>query len=324
MRRSEMSVADTHTARRPLRLVVALFAAWSILLAASVSTPPAGANTVAKTSGTMVHVVAAENFWGSIASQIGGKHAQVTSIITNPNTDPHSYEPTAADAKTIAGAQFVIQNGIGYDPWVPKLLAADQGNPTTLNVGTLLGIPDGGNPHRWYNPSDVQTVIKKMVADYQALDPADSAYFAQRQTYFNTVALKQYDSTLAAIKAKYSGTPVGASESIFAMLAPSLRLNLITPYSFLKAISEGTDVSAADKQTIDNQIKNHQIKIYVYNSQNVTPDVQVQLSEVKALHIPYATITETLVPPTGTYQAWQTKQLLGIQAALAKAAQGSK
>jgi zinc/manganese transport system substrate-binding protein len=101
------------------------------------------------------------------------------------------------------------------------------------------------------------------------------------------------------------------------MLAPALGVNLITPATFLKAISEGTDVSAADKETIDNQIKHHAIKIYVYNSQNVTPDVQGQLTEVKAEQIPYATITETLVPRDTTYQAWQTQQLLGIQAALA-------
>ena len=121
-------------------------------------------------------------------------------------------------------------------------------------------------------------------------------------------------------KAKYSGTPVGASESIFALLAPSLGLKLITPPSFLRAISEGTDVTAADRETIDRQIAEHRIKIYVYNSQNVTPDVQAQLREVKAAHIPYATITETLAPADTTYQAWQTRQLLRIEAALATAA----
>ena len=114
--------------------------------------------------------------------------------------------------------------------------------------------------------------------------------------------------------------PVGASESIFAMVAPALGVNLITPPTFLRAISEGTEVSAADKETIDTQIKSHEIKIYVYNSQNVTPDVQAQLREVKAEHIPYATITETLVPASATYQAWQTRQLRGIEAALARAA----
>jgi zinc/manganese transport system substrate-binding protein len=293
-------------------------------LAACSTAPAASVPATSGGPGAKIMVVAAENFWGSIASQIGGSHATVVSIITNPSTDPHTYEPTATDARTFAGAQFVIENGIGYDPWVPKLLSADQQQPATLDVGTLLGVASGGNPHRWYNPADVQAVINAMVTSYQKLDPADSAYFAQQRTRFNTVALKQYNATIAAIKAKYPGVPVGASESIFAMLAPALGVNLITPYSFLKAISEGTEVSAADKQAIDNQIKNHQIKIYVYNSQNVTPDVQAQLTEVKADHIPYTTITETLVPPSSTYQAWQTGQLAGIQAALARAAQGGQ
>jgi zinc/manganese transport system substrate-binding protein len=296
----------------------------SLALASLISLSPAPASAVAEaSSGTVIHVVAAENFWGSIASQIGGKHVEVTSIITNPNADPHSYEPTPTDAKKLAAARLVIENGVGYDPWVPKLLAADQGNPTVLNVGDLVGVADGGNPHRWYNPSDVQRVINQIVADFRKLDPTDKAYFAQRRTHFNTVALKAYHAAIAAIKATYSGTPVGASESIFAMLAPSLGLNLITPNSFLKAISEGTDVSAADKETIDNQIKNHLIKIYVYNSQNVTPDVQAQLQEVKAEHIPFATITESLTPARASYQAWQTKQLLGIKAALANAAKST-
>src|SRR5712691_1056229 len=296
-------------------------------VAAAMVAPAAGCSTAASPAAAAggdpagkIVVAAAENFWGSIARQLGGTHVTEISIITNPNTDPHSYEPTAGDARTIAGARLVIENGIGYDPWVPKLLAADQPNPATLDVGTLLGVPAGGNPHSWYNPADVQKVINQMVADYQKLDPADSAYFARQRTRFNTVALKQYNATIAAIRARYSGTPVGASESIFAMLAPALGLSLITPYSFLKAISEGTDVSAADKQTADNQIKNHQIKVYVYNSQNVTPDVQAQLAEVKAEHIPYATITETLVPASATYQAWQTRQLRGIETALAQAA----
>jgi len=278
-----------------------------------------GSSGSAPTVGRVVQVVAAENFWGSIATQIGGVHAHVASIITNPNTDPHVYEPTAADARTVAGAQLVIENGIGYDPWVKNLLAADSGNATVLNVGDLLDVADGGNPHRWYNPTDVHAVIGQLVHDLQNLDPVDSAYFTAQQNHFNTVSLAKYDATIAAIRSTYHGVKVGASESIFAMLAPALGLNLITPNSFLKAISEGTDVSAADKQTIDNQINHRDIKVYVYNTQNVTPDVQAQLAEVKAQHIAYATITETLAPPNTTYQDWQTTQLVGIQAALAKA-----
>jgi zinc/manganese transport system substrate-binding protein len=272
-----------------------------------------------KPSSHVIQVVAAENFWGSIASQLGGSHAHVTSIITNPNTDPHAYEPTTSDARTLASAQLVIENSIGYDPWVPKLLAADEGHQAVLSVGSVLGLAAGGNPHRWYNPGNVQTIVKTIVADYESLDPADTSYFAKQKEHFHDIALRQYEAAIAAIKAKYSGTPVGASESIFSMLAPALGLDLITPYSFLRAISEGTDISAADTATIDSQIKHHKIKIYVYNRQNVTPDVQAQLTMVKAERIPYATITETLTPATATYQTWQTKQLLGIEAALAKA-----
>ena len=296
----------------PLGLVIAV-----MLAACSTGSMASGASN--RTQGRVIEVVAAENFWGSIASQLGGTHVHVVSIITNPNTDPHSYEPTAADARAMAGAQMVIENGIGYDPWAQELLSADPSSIVTLDVGTVLGVPDGSNPHRWYNPEDVRTVISRMTSDYERLDPSDRAYFGRQQRHFETVDLATYDATAAAIKAKYSGTPVGASESIFAMLAPSLGLDLITPPSFLKAISEGTDVSVADKETIDRQIRDHRIKIYVYNSQNVTPDVQTQLQEVKAEHIPYATITETLQPASATYQAWQTRQLLGIEAALARA-----
>ena len=298
------------------RLPLVLLAAGCAFLAAC-STAASGA--AGSGGGAVIQVVAAENFWGSIASQIGGRHVHVTSIITNPNTDPHSYEPTATDARTIAGARFVIENGIGYDPWAARLLASDKTSATVLDVGTLLGVPDGGNPHRWYNPADVHAVARQITADLSTIDPAARSYFATQQTRFDSVALARYHALIAAIKARYSGTPVGASESIFAMLAPALGLKLITPYSFLKAISEGTEVTAADKLTIDHQISHHLIKIYVYNSQNVTPDVQAQLAEVKASHIPTATITETLVPASTTYQAWQVRELQGIQAALARA-----
>jgi len=229
------------------------------------------------------------------------------------------YEPTAADARKVATANLVWYNGIGYDNWMPKLLAADPGSRAVLSVGDVVGVADGANPHRWYNPADVQKVISTYVADLSKADPGQSGYFRARARSFDAGSLMAYNAEIALIKSKYSGTPVGASESIFSMLAPALALNLITPYPFLKAISEGTDVSAADKTLIDHQIKDHLIKVYVYNSQNTTPDVQAQLAECKAQGIPTATITETLVPPTATYQAWQTRQLDGIAAALAKA-----
>lgn len=271
-------------------------------------------------SGGKITVVAAENFWGSIASQLGGDHVTVDSIITNPDTDPHSYEPTPADGRTMAGAQFAIVNGIGYDPWAPKLLAANPSSSrVVLTVGQLVGIPDGGNPHRWYSPDNVHQVIDAITAGYQKIDPADSAYFAQRRTTFENQALAQYTALIADIKAKYAGTPIGASESIVTPLADGLGLKMLTPETFLDAISEGSDPTAADKATIDDQIRTRQIKIYVYNSQNSTPDVQAQVDEAKAAGIPVTTVTETLAPASATFQDWQVKELQGIEQALHEA-----
>src|SRR6266516_5720864 len=148
----------------------------------------------------VLHVVAAENFWGSIASQLGGNRIQVNSVITNPATDPHDYEPTAADARTIAGARMVVVNGIGYDPWADKLIAS---NPISgrivLTVGDLVGIKPGGNAHRWYSPSDVQQVIGQIVRDYAKLDPKDAGYVLRQRARFETRGLATYKSLIASI-----------------------------------------------------------------------------------------------------------------------------
>jgi zinc/manganese transport system substrate-binding protein len=287
----------------------------ALLLLAGCATTPSNAE-----NGAVINVVAAENFWGSLAEQLGGSHVKVTSIIDNPDADPHDYEPTAADGRRIAAAQLVVVNGVGYDAWATKLADANPSTTrTVLTVGDLVGVKEGGNPHRWYNPDNVRQVIDQITVDYKKIDPADAAYFdSQHDTVLNT-NLKAYFDAIGQIKTAYAGTPVGASESIFAMLAPALGLNLLTPESFLNAISEGGDPTAADKATIDAQIKNKQIKVYVYNSQNATPDVQTQVDEAKAAGIPVTTITETLVPAGASFQDWQVSQLNALKRALAQA-----
>jgi zinc/manganese transport system substrate-binding protein len=284
----------------------------------------AGTSANAGSSGgagsTVISVVAAENFWGSLAQQLGGDHVKVTSIIDNPDADPHDYEPTAADGRTIAGAGLAIINGVGYDAWATKLVDANPAtNRTVLTVGDLVGVKDGGNPHRWYNPADVRKVIDQITTDLKKADPADATFFDHQHDTVLTTNLKTYFDLIAQIKATYGGTPVGASESIFAMLAPATGLNLLTPAAFLTAISEGSDPTAQDKATIDAQIKNKQIKVYVYNSQNATPDVQLQVDAAKAAGIPVTTITETLTPAGASFQDWQVAQLTALKQALATA-----
>jgi zinc/manganese transport system substrate-binding protein len=268
-----------------------------------------------------VRVVAAENFWGSIAAQLGGEHAEVTSVISNPATDPHDYEPTAADARTASEARLAVVNGIGYDAWAGDLLAADPSDGRqVVDVGHVTGTAPGGNPHRWYSPADVQRVVAAITAAYQRLDPADRAWFAARRTAFETTALAPYHALVGEIRSRWAGTPIGASESIVAPLAQGLGLDLVTPASFLDATSEGSDPTAQDKATVDRQIRGGKIRIYVYNSQNSTPDVQQQVAEATARGIPVVTVTETLAPAGDTFQQWQTAELRRIRAALATAA----
>ena len=272
------------------------------------------------TIGGRVRVVAAENFWGSLARQLGGAHAQVQSLIVNPAQDPHSYEPTTGDARAMATAQLAIVNGVGYDRWASQLLA---GNPTrgriVLDVGRRLGLQDGANPHRWYDPDDVARVARTITADLQRLDPPHKLYFAQRLTQLDARGLAGYHRLIAAIRARYSGVAVGASESIFALQALPLGLDLITPPGFMKAISEGTEVTAQDTVTTERQLADHRIKVWVYNSQNVTPEIQRLNSAARAAGIPTVTVTETLSPASASFQQWQVAQLTRLQAALHQA-----
>jgi zinc/manganese transport system substrate-binding protein len=278
-----------------------------------------GSGSPAAATGKL-RVVAAENFWGSIASQLGGSKVSVQSIIVNPDTDPHSYEPTASDARTLAGAKLAIVNGIGYDVWASHLIAANPvSGRTTIDVGNLLGLKDGDNPHQWYSPSSVQKVVTAVVADYGRLDPADKAYFAAQKKHFEQVSLATYNGLRAQIRHRFAGVPVGYSESIFQPLGQSVGLDLLTPYSFAKAVAEGTEISAKDKEAVDTQAQQRLIKVWIYNSQNATPDVQRINAICRRQHIPVATVTETLSPASDNFEQWQVAELRGLAAALHQA-----
>jgi zinc/manganese transport system substrate-binding protein len=299
------------TARRGAAVLTAV----AIALAGCATKP----GTASGRSGT-VTVVAVENFWGNLAAQLGGTHAKVTSLIDNPAADPHDYEPTAADARAIAFARLVIVNGVGYDSWATRLVDADPSTTrTTLNVGDLVGAKGGDNPHLWYRPDTVRRVVDAITAGYKKADPADAAYFDAQHATVLTRNLRPYFDLVDEIRNTYGGTAVGASESIFAMISPALGLNLLTPPAFLTAISEGDDPAAADKATIDTQIRTRQIKVYVYNSQNATPDVQAQLNAARAAGIPVTAMTETLTPAGASFQDWQVAQLTALKRALAQA-----
>ena len=269
--------------------------------------------------GGKIEVVVAESFWASIAAQLGGDRVNVTSIISSPDTDPHDYEPTPQDGRAIADAQYVIFNGLGYDSWASKALDANPSSDrTVLEVGKLLGLRDGDNPHRWYFPADVDKVIARISHDYEAIDPGDRAYFQQQHDTFAATGLQRYKGLLDQLHQRFAGTPIGASESIVVGLTDATGLQLVTPSSFLTAVREGNAPTAADKATVDQQITGKQIKAFVFNVQNSTPDVQSLVSEARTNGIEVVAITET-PPENVAFQDWQSAQLQALLDALARA-----
>ena len=256
------------------------------LLAGCATERPAG-------NGSQIAVVAAENVWGSIAAQLGGERVSVKSIIASPDADPHDYEPTAADARALASAQYVVSNGAGYDPWVAKLIAANPapGRPV-LNVGQLVGVKEGGNPHRWYSPDDVHHVIEQISADYKRIDPAHSAYFDQRKQNYQTHGLARYNQLITDIKSKYRGTSIGASESIVTPLAEDLGLRMATPESFLDAC-RGESPRRTARQPA-RQGKAPPVPVQAQSHDVTSPDPQRRV-EATALR----QVTDPLVGPAG-------------------------
>jgi zinc/manganese transport system substrate-binding protein len=261
--------------------------------------------------------VAGENFWGSIAAQLGGSHASVTSIVTDPNADPHEYESSINDARAFAQADYVILNGAGYDSWGQKLLDA---NPVdgrkVLTVATLLGKKEGDNPHFWYNPTYVEQVANQITSDYQALDPADAAYFTQQRNTFET-ALSQYHQHIDEIKRLFAGRKIGATESIFVYMANALGLDLISPPAFMDAVAEGNDPPASSVVQFEQQIQQKQLSVLVYNVQTVTDVTNTIKQLASQQHIPLVGVSETIQPASASFQQWQTTQLLALQDALA-------
>jgi zinc/manganese transport system substrate-binding protein len=297
----------------PIRLATVLLAASVMVGACS------GGSPVGRAAGGRVQVVAAENFWGSIAVQLAGDRAQVTSIVDNPATDPHDYEATPRDARLVAGADYVVVNGIGYDAWAQKLLDSnpDSGR-VVLDVGKLVGVKTGGNPHQWYSP-----VVARVAADLSRIDAANADYYEQRRVAFETTGLREYHTLIASIHAQYAGTPIGGSESIIEPLVSVLGLDLKTPESFLDAVAEGGEPSARDTTIVNRQIAQKAIAVFIFNRQNATPDVERLVAAARAGGIAVTTVTETMVPAGTTFQAWQSRELRDLRDALTRAKSSS-
>ena len=284
-------------------------------------TSGSGSNTNSTSSGgpsKVVQVVAGENFWGSLVSQLGGTHVKVLSIVSDPNADPHQYESSSANAQAVATASLVIVNGAGYDDWLLRLLSASN-NPaqTVLNVQKLIGQPVATNPHFWYSPYYVNDTVKAMYNDLVSIDSGNVAYYKQQYATLNA-SLGVYNAMIHKIAQQFSGAPVAATEDIFVYLANATKLNLVSPREFMQAVAEGNDPPAQSIAQFQRLLQggNSSVRVLVYNRQTLTPLTQQIKSLAAQNQIPTVGVTETVQPPDVSFQDWMNAQLIALQNAL--------
>lgn len=272
-------------------------------------------------TGTAAHaedkltIVAAENFYGDLARQIGGSNVTVTSILANPDDDPHLFETSPSTARTIADAKIIIYNGADYDPWMDKLLSASTGKDrTTIIAADLIGKKSGDNPHLWYDPATLPAIAKTLTADLSKRDPANAAHYEANLKAFQT-SLEAIDKEIADVKKAYAGTEVTATEPVFGYMAEALGLKMLN-YDFQVALMNDAEPSATQVAAFENSLKDGSAKILFYNSQ-VTDEATTRLLDIARQNkVTVIGVTET-EPAGQTIQTWFGGQIDAVQKALA-------
>jgi zinc/manganese transport system substrate-binding protein len=302
-------------------------AVWALTTAALVlagcsSTSSNGPSTTAGSSAsaaasTAIDVVASSNVWGDITKQIGGEHVNVTSILSDPNADPHEYEADAKTGVAISKAQLVVENGLGYDDFMDKLLAASpNANRTVLNAADVMKISGSdANPHIWYDIAKLPDVATAIADQLGKLDPIDAATFTSNAKTF-TDSLTPITAAIDNIKVKYPGAPVGYTERVPGYLVEASGLKLATPASFAQSIEDGNDPSVADNSAMDAALTSKAIKVLLFNGQVTSPATNAVKQLAQSSGVPVVGVTETLPPTDKDFQAWQLRQINEITTAL--------
>lgn len=282
---------------------------------AAVAVAFAASLTIAHTADGKIDVVAAENFYGSVAQEIGGDRVSVTSILNNPDQDPHLFEVSPAIIRQIAAARVVIYNGADYDPWIEKLLkvTAKPGR-VAIVAADLMNKKAGDNPHLWYDPATMPAVASALAAALAAADSAHKDDYAARLRTF-LASLAPLNDKIAAIRGKYAGTPVTASEPVFGPMADALALKMANE-RFQLAIMNDTEPSARDVAAFERDLKTHKVRVLFYNKQASNKMVQHLVDLARAANVPVVGVTE--IAPSGvSYRDWMLMQLDETQRALA-------
>lgn len=304
------------TSRAPLRARSRLIRWFAAGCAALSVAGLAGFAGPAAAQTAKLQVVAAENFYGDVIKQIGGANVSVTSILSNPDQDPHLFEASPKTARALQHANLVVYNGADYDPWMGKLLAASK-NATrkTIVVADLVGKKPGDNPHLWYDPATIPAAALAISAALGAADPSHKADYDANLAGF-LASLKPIEVKVAALRAQYKGVPVTATEPVFGYMSDAIGLEMRN-LRFQLATMNDTEASATDIAAFENDLRKRQVKVLIYNSQAEEPMTKRMLKIAKDASVPTVSVTETQ-PAGKTFQQWMLAQLDALGAALGR------
>jgi zinc/manganese transport system substrate-binding protein len=267
-----------------------------------------------------VNVVTAENFYGDVARQIGGDGVNVTSILSNPDQDPHLFEASPSAARAISAARIVVYNGAGYDPWMARLLEATKApDRKTIMVAELVGKKPGDNPHIWYDPATMQAFASALAMGLSSVDPAHQADYLRNLTRFEQ-SMQPIHTRITSLRTRLAGTPVTATEPVFGYMFEALGMQ-VRNLPFQIAVMNDTEPGASQVAAFESDIKTHQVRLLVYNSQASGPIANRMRKLAQASGIPTVAVTET-EPAGTTYQAWMQTQLEAIGRAVPQGATG--
>ena len=276
-------------------------------------------NGPSASSAGKIHVVAGENFYGDLVARVGGDRVSVTSILSDPNVDPHSYESSPANAQEVADASLVVENGFGYDTFLEHLMSASPDSErAVVDVEKVLDLADDGDGYScgiWYDPQAMVKVARSVADALSTLEPASTADFqANLKTYIDS--LTPLTSKIAELKAAYPRTPVAYADPVPAYLVNALGWQSLTPKGFAKSIEEGTDPAPADVAAEQDLMTGHEIKVFLYNSQVTTPMTDAIKALATQSDVPVVAVTETIPKVGESYVDWQLAQLDAIEAAM--------
>lgn len=302
------------SARRNATRVVFACAVFSSALCLIATT-----NASATAKSKVIIAVGAENEYANVLSQIGGKYVKVSSILDDPNTDPHTYEASASVAEAIGRAQLIVQNGVGYDGFMNRIEAASPNPKRKIVVAqNVLGLPsDTPNPHLWYSPKTMPAVAGAIAKDLEKLDPSHSAYFQKNLASFKT-SLQPWLLAIAAFKSKYAGTPVAVTEPVADYLLKAMGAKILTPFVFQADIMNGVDPAPEDISLVEGFLTTHRAKVFCYNQQVVDSLTLTIKQTALSAKVPVVGVYETMPTPGYDYQTWMLAEVKAIEAAITK------